>query len=43
MRVSGKADIDLSYCQERIEKYIQKAWDLNIPIPTTLALEDYQV
>ena len=29
-------DISLSYCQERIEQYIQKARDLNIPIPTTL-------
>ncbi|NET79401.1 hypothetical protein [Okeania sp. SIO1F9] len=40
-KYSGKQDISLSHCQERIEEYIQRANDLNISIPTTLALESY--
>ncbi|MDJ0553311.1 MAG: hypothetical protein QNJ68_02485 [Microcoleaceae cyanobacterium MO_207.B10] len=40
-KYSGEQDISLSHCQERIEKYIQRANDLNISIPTTLALESY--
>lgn len=40
-KYSGEQDISLSQCQERIEEYIQRANDLNISIPTTLALENY--
>ncbi len=40
-KYSSGQDISLSSCQERIEKYIQKAHDLNIPIPHTLALDNY--
>ncbi|NEP78368.1 MAG: hypothetical protein F6K17_01890 [Okeania sp. SIO3C4] len=40
-KYSGEEDISLLHCQERIEQYLQKAHDLNISIPTTLALENY--
>ena len=40
-KYSSEQEVSYSYCQERIEKYIQKAQDLKIQIPTTLALEEY--
>lgn len=37
-RYSQDKIIDLSFCQERIDRYLEKAHSLNIPIPSTLAL-----
>ncbi len=42
-KYSSEQEVSYSYCQERIEKYIHKAQDLKIQIPTTLALEEYQL
>lgn len=40
-RYTQGINIDLSFCQERINRYIEKAKTLNILIPSTLALDDY--
>ncbi|NEQ72304.1 MAG: hypothetical protein F6K23_03950 [Okeania sp. SIO2C9] len=40
-KYSSEQGTSLSYCQERIEKYIQNSHDLNIPIPNTLSLDYY--
>ena len=40
-KYSGDKEVDLNYCKERIENYIQKATVLNIRIPQTLAMDEF--
>lgn len=40
-KYSGNKEVDLNYCQERIENSIEKAKALNIKIPQTLALDEF--